>query len=244
MDAGENKHKRYIKDFFVLLAVCHTVMPETDKKTGELKYQASSPDELALVLGAAKMGFTFKKRTSSSVEIELPTGERQVWEVLCEFPFDSTRKRMSLIVRKPTGEYYLMTKGADSIMMPRISIEKGAVQIIQKHLDQFAIDGLRTLVVGQKLLPESTVHEFMREFDAAKLSSGPEKEQRLNELYDSMEMQLEMVGCTAIEDKLQEGVPECIATLLDADIRVWVLTGDKQVTYKVLLLRYRKLPLK
>jgi phospholipid-transporting ATPase len=225
----DNKHRRYIKDFFLLLAVCHTVMPEIDPKTGKMKYQASSPDELALVLGAAKMGFKFLERTSSNITIEVPLDGKQVWEVICEFPFDSTRKRMSLIVRNPVGEFYIMTKGADSIILPRIVMEKGGQQIVQKHLDQFAVDGLRTLVVGQKLLTQDTVEKFMAGYEAAKMMIGPEKDTSLNNLYDSLEKGLEMVGCTAIEDKLQDGVPETIATLLEADIRVWVLTGDKQV---------------
>jgi magnesium-transporting ATPase (P-type) len=110
-------------------------MPERDKKSGTLKYQASSPDELALVLGAAKMGFKFLQRTSSNIIVEVPNEGNQTWEIICEFPFDSTRKRMSLIVRRPTGEYLIMCKGADSIILPRIIIEKGGQQVVQKHLD-------------------------------------------------------------------------------------------------------------
>lgn len=59
MDPADNRHKLPIHNFFLLMAVCHTVMPEINPKTGKMKYQASSPDELALVEGAAKMGYTF-----------------------------------------------------------------------------------------------------------------------------------------------------------------------------------------
>ena len=69
----------------------------------------------------------------------------------------------------------------------------------------------------------------MKEYEGIKISTDPNKEDKLNALFDKFETNLELVGCTAIEDKLQDGVPETIATLLDADIRVWVLTGDKQV---------------
>jgi len=56
------------------------------------------------------------------------------------------------------------------------------------------------------------------------------KDEWLNDLYDSMEQDLRFVGASAIEDKLQEGVPATIAKLIEANIRVWVLTGDKQET--------------
>jgi len=224
--------KTALIDFFTLLAVCHTVMPEYDPKTQKIKYQASSPDELALVEGAAAVGFKFLERTSSSIKISLPTGEVQIWEILAEFPFDSTRKRMSLIVKRHgTEDFIIMTKGADSIMFPRIKIDKTSASTVQQHLDKFAVDGLRTLVVGQKVLRASYVQDFLSRLDRIKISGDSDKEEQLNTLYDESEQELELIGCTAIEDKLQDGVPETIATLMEAGIRIWVLTGDKQVIY-------------
>jgi phospholipid-translocating ATPase len=52
----------------------------------------------------------------------------------------------------------------------------------------------------------------------------------VSELYEKIERNLLLVGSTAIEDKLQDGVPECIAKLAKANIKIWVLTGDKQET--------------
>lgn len=231
MSPQQTPDKKAISDFFILLAVCHTVMPEYDPAKNKLNYQASSPDELALVEGAVRMGFKFVERTSSTVKITLPTGETQVWEIFIEFPFDSTRKRMSLIVRKNgTEEYYLMTKGADSIMFPRLIIDRGTATTVQSHLDKFAVDGLRTLVVAQKKLGGAFVKDFVEKVERIKVSGSPDKEEKLAQLYDEQEQGLELIGCTAIEDKLQDGVPETIATLMDAGIRVWVLTGDKQET--------------
>ena len=57
-----------------------------------------------------------------------------------------------------------------------------------------------------------------------------QKEIKLAELYDSYEKGLDYVGASAIEDKLQYGVPETIDMLIKANIKVWVLTGDKQET--------------
>ena len=108
-------------DFIRVLAVCHTVMVEKDpKEENELLYTAASPDELALVKFAKEIGVVFSDRTSSHIKIILK-GEEQIeedYEILIEFPFDSFRKRMSLLVSNHDGKYILMTKGADSVMLP------------------------------------------------------------------------------------------------------------------------------
>lgn len=54
--------------------------------------------------------------------------------------------------------------------------------------------------------------------------------EKIEEAANLIERKLKLIGATAIEDKLQDGVPEAIATLLKADINIWVLTGDKQET--------------
>jgi P-type E1-E2 ATPase len=70
----------------------------------------------------------------------------------------------------------------------------------------------------------------MKKFIMMKTSIDPNKEKKLLELYDKMEYDLEYLGSSAIEDKLQEGVAETIDNIMKANIRVWVLTGDKQET--------------
>lgn len=103
---------------FRLLAVCHTVVVEQGTG-GELLYQASSPDELALIQGAKQCGFTLMERNSKNMLIENEfTAKIEDYHILAEIPFDSTRKRMSLLVRFE-GKIFLMCKGADSIMIPR-----------------------------------------------------------------------------------------------------------------------------
>ena len=212
------------------MSVCHTVIPDLDPHTQEIKYQASSPDELALVEGAAKMGFEFVGRTSSYIEVQLFTGELQQWEVFAEFPFDSTRKRMSLLVkRRDCEDYVFMCKGADSVMIPRLVQDQNVISVIQRHLEGFANDGLRTLIVAQKKIDPQTARTIITKFEALKVSRDPQKELKLEKFYSSIEEKLNLVGCTAIEDKLQEGVPEAISTLMNAGIKIWVLTGDKQV---------------
>lgn len=108
------------------MAVCHSVVIDKDEE-GKTKMSASSPDELALVAGSDKVGFHFTERTSTSVTIEIDWEKerpKQTYEILVEFPFDSTRKRMSNLVRDlETKEIWLMTKGADNIMIPRLQLE-------------------------------------------------------------------------------------------------------------------------
>lgn len=230
-DNDRNPHKKAVHEFFTHLAVCHTVVPDFDHKEQRIKYQASSPDELALVDGAAKMGYVFVARTATTIIIKLFGQSDQEWEVMAELPFDSTRKRMSLIVKPPGVNYYvLMTKGADSVMIPRLKKSRNPITKMVEDLDQFAREGLRTLVMGQRMVTSRQFEAFFGQFEAIKSSADPNKETLLGELFNELEKDLDYVGVSAIEDLLQVGVPETIATLMEADIRMWVLTGDKQET--------------
>ncbi len=105
------------------MSVCHTAMVEKDPKDpqGELKYSASSPDELALVVGAKELGYVFMEKSATQIVMQIDKTRTEQYEVFAEFPFDSTRKRMSLLL-KTQNKYFLMCKGADSIMMPRIKV--------------------------------------------------------------------------------------------------------------------------
>ena len=94
----------------------------------------------------------------------------------------------------------------------------------------FAKEGLRTLVVAQKYISEADYKRFDSDLHDIKTSDSTDKDEQLEALYNSYEQGLQYVGATAIEDKLQYGVPETIATLIKANIKVWVLTGDKQET--------------
>ena len=155
-DANPNKSEQETQDFkachefFKLMAVCHTVVLDQDKATKKQIMQASSPDELALVQGSLDVGFKFFEKTSEYVKIEIDYSKKvEKYFVLAEFPFDSTRKRMSLIVREEsTNKLFLMTKGADSIMLPRTTVTAKQLEVIEDHLYKFACTGLRTLVMA------------------------------------------------------------------------------------------------
>ncbi|XP_050799507.1 phospholipid-transporting ATPase ID-like isoform X1 [Gopherus flavomarginatus] len=214
--------------FFRLLSLCHTVMPE-EKKEGNLVYQAQSPDEGALVTAARNFGFVFRARTPETITV-VEMGETKVYELLAILDFNNVRKRMSVIVRSPEGDLTLYCKGADTIVYELLDSSCGSLkEETMEHLNEFAGEGLRTLVVAYKNLQEDYFQEWhKRHHEASTALDG--REEKLSELYEEIEKDLMLLGATAIEDKLQDGVPQTIETLTKARIKIWVLTGDKQET--------------
>ncbi|XP_034946393.1 phospholipid-transporting ATPase ID isoform X2 [Chelonus insularis] len=212
--------------FFRLLALCHTVMP--DEKNGRIEYQAQSPDEAALVSAARNFGFVFRERSPNSITIEV-MGKREIYELLCILDFNNVRKRMSVILRR-NGHLRLYCKGADNVIYERLKPgNEEFKQKTQEHLSKFAGEGLRTLCLSVKNLEESFFNDWKQRHMEAVLS-GEDKDDKLDAIYEEIEKDMTLLGATAIEDKLQDGVPQTIANLSLAGIKLWVLTGDKQET--------------
>ena len=222
-----------LRDFLLCMAVCHTVIPEFDENTKELKsYNASSPDERALVEGAARYGFKFIDKGPHSTIIEVPGGEKEEYEVLNVIEFTSARKRMSVIVKCPNGAIKLFIKGADNMILERVGHNKEQrvyYDTTLKCLDEFAGEGLRTLCLAMKVIPPAEYTTWAAKYHAASIAIT-NREEQLDEVATIMEQDLTLLGASAIEDKLQDGVPETIHQCLEANIKVWVLTGDKQET--------------
>lgn len=108
-----HRDRAIIDHFLTLLSTCHTVIPERTEKD-EIKYQAASPDEGALVEGAVQLGYKFIARKPRSVTI-LVDGQEREYEILAICEFNSTRKRMSTIFRTHEGKIVCYTKGADTV---------------------------------------------------------------------------------------------------------------------------------
>ncbi|XP_032687361.1 phospholipid-transporting ATPase ID isoform X5 [Odontomachus brunneus] len=215
-----------VHSFFRLLALCHTVMPE--EKNGRIEYQAQSPDEAALVSAARNFGFVFKERSPNSITIEV-MGKKEIYELLCILDFNNVRKRMSVILRKD-GHLRLYCKGADNVIYERL--KKDSEEIMAKtldHLNKFAGEGLRTLCLSVRDLDESFFNNWKQRHQEAALSQE-NRDDKLDAIYEEIEKDMSLLGATAIEDKLQDGVPQTIANLGLAGIKLWVLTGDKQET--------------
>uniref|UniRef100_A0A673HND0 Phospholipid-transporting ATPase n=1 Tax=Sinocyclocheilus rhinocerous TaxID=307959 RepID=A0A673HND0_9TELE len=209
-----------IQEFMTMMAICHTAVPEcTDKIT----YQAASPDEGALVRAAQNLGFVFSGRTPDCVIVE--SVSRDVLGIDDEF----ARKRMSVIMRTPSGKIRLYCKGADTVIYERLTDSSRYKDITLKHLEQFATEGLRTLCFAVVDISESSYEQWLEVHHRAS-TSLQNRALKMEESYELIEKNLQLLGATAIEDKLQDKVPETIETLMKADIKIWILTGDKQET--------------
>uniref|UniRef100_A0A8C2Q8Y2 Phospholipid-transporting ATPase n=1 Tax=Cyprinus carpio TaxID=7962 RepID=A0A8C2Q8Y2_CYPCA len=217
-----------VQEFFRLLALCHTIMPE-ERNEGELVYQAQSPDEGALVTAARNFGFVFRSRTPETITL-YEMGQAVTYQLLAILDFNNVRKRMSVIVRNPKGQLKLYSKGADTILFDRLDPSNEELMFTtSEHLNEFAGEGLRTLALAYKDLDEDVFDEWMKKLLFASTALD-NREEKLGALYEEIEQRMLLLGATAIEDKLQEGVPETIACLTLANIKIWVLTGDKLET--------------
>ncbi|XP_030002025.1 phospholipid-transporting ATPase IA isoform X9 [Sphaeramia orbicularis] len=215
-----------ILEFMTMMAICHTAVPE--RTDGKITYQAASPDEGALVRAARNLGFVFSGRTPDSVIVEM-LGTEERYELLHVLEFTSTRKRMSVIMRTPSGKIRLYCKGADTVIYDRLADSSRYKEITLKHLEQFATEGLRTLCFAVADISESSYQQWQEVHHRA-CTSLQNRALKLEESYELIEKNLQLLGATAIEDKLQDKVPETIETLMKADIKIWILTGDKQET--------------
>ncbi|NWT19597.1 AT8B3 ATPase, partial [Vireo altiloquus] len=226
LEAAQKDKDPVLREFLRLLALCHTVMVED--RGDQLVYQAASPDEEALVLAARSLGYVFLARTQDTITIR-ELGRTRTYEVLAMLDFNSDRKRMSVLVRDPQGTIRLYTKGADTVILNRLQRRGPNETLTERALDRFAEETLRTLCVASREVSEAEFRAWSRRHgEAAGLLQ--ERVRELDRLYEEMEQNLQLLGATAIEDKLQDGVPETIQLLKLGNIKVWVLTGDKQET--------------
>ncbi|CAJ0580607.1 unnamed protein product, partial [Mesorhabditis spiculigera] len=206
-------------------------------------YDSESPDELALVEAAREYGVRLLRRHFDEISVYTKvTGSQLKFKLLHTLPFDADRKRMSVIVREISnrsdeeGRAVLLCKGADTSVLPLLSEEFCKYDIggerihkAQLHLSEYARQGLRTLCLLRRYLSEEEYQAWRSQHEEAELAMH-DKEERLIMSATAIEKDFELLGVTAIEDRLQDGVPECIQALREAGIRVWVLTGDKSET--------------
>lgn len=351
---------RKATQYILAMALCHTCLPEL--REGEIEYQSSSPDELALVQAAQQLGYTVVQRSSQQITLRVfnsGSETTRVYEILDVIEFSSKRKRMSVVLRCPDGRIWLISKGADSVILPRLKTAQVALQkahevrqsaemerALQRKslqqeprnsfggrpsltirrsigvsrqanagssslrpplygrsksfeisnvyrssvdrarpsvnsarpalnrgvsldvsssltlrsrsagrhqdkfaflddpsisdeatvftrsfqlLDDFAAEGLRTLLYAHKYITEADYKVWKGVFHAAE-TSLIDRQTRIEEAGDLIEQSLDLVGASAIEDKLQKGVPETIDKLRRANIKIWMLTGDKRET--------------
>ena len=328
----ESTFSRKARHLILAMALCHTAIPEV-QQDGSTDFQASSPDELALVRAAQDLGVLVCNRSTQSITLlsssEGQTTEHEVYQILHIIEFSSKRKRMSIIVKCPDGRIWLLSKGADSALIPRLNqaslaarkshevrrslqierdLARKSGQFERKsfggrpsmtirrmssmdfrhsmeirpaprrsntleiaaayrekslrpsfdrrrsrdsrlshiedisdsddgliftrcfeHLNEFATQGLRTLLFAGKFVSESEYFEWSKMYENA-TTSLDDRQERIEEAAETIEQGLDLLGASAIEDKLQKGVPETIDKLRRANIKIWMLTGDKRET--------------
>ncbi|KAF9572155.1 hypothetical protein EC968_010241 [Mortierella alpina] len=226
-------------------------LDENGKPKPTISYRAESPDEAALVSAAKNVGFAFVSRGAvagaegagggkaggnSRQNVNLNVlGQDYTYEQLDVIKFNSTRKRMTVIVREPQelgGRILLLTKGADNVIFERLSHETKDDALrdqTEQDIEAFSNMGLRTLTLAQRILDQQT-YDIWAEKYAAAGKALDDRAKKMDQVAEEIEKDLTLLGATAIEDKLQEGVPDSIAALREAGIKVWVLTGDKLET--------------
>uniref|UniRef100_A0A671EZS9 Phospholipid-transporting ATPase n=1 Tax=Rhinolophus ferrumequinum TaxID=59479 RepID=A0A671EZS9_RHIFE len=221
------------------IALCHNVTPVyesngvTDQAEAEKQYedscrvyQASSPDEVALVQWTESVGLTLVGRDQSSMQLRTPGDQILNFTILQIFPFTYESKRMGIIVRdESTGEITFYMKGADVVMA-------GIVQYndwLEEECGNMAREGLRVLVVAKKSLAEEQYQDFEARYVQAKLSVH-DRSLKVATVIESLEMEMELLCLTGVEDQLQADVRPTLETLRNAGIKVWMLTGDKLET--------------
>jgi len=191
-------------------------------------FQASSPDEVSLVQTAEKMGFDLCDRTQTKIKINNPGGYEENYEILANFPFSSDTKRMGIILKNlETNVITFYLKGADVVMKNLIpEVKRG---FLMDECDNLAKEGLRTLVLTQKKLSQEKYEAWKSEYDNAQ-TTLLNREAAIRQAIDQIEQNMEFLGITGVEDRLQEDVCATLENLRSAGIHIWMLTGDKLET--------------
>jgi phospholipid-translocating ATPase len=222
------------------LALCHNVTPvyeadgageadgrpEADQAGAGVTYQASSPDEVALVEWAGAMGLSLAARTLTEITLTAPQGTTLAYHILQVFPFTSESRRMGIIVKdKASGEILFYMKGADTAMSPIVQYNDW----LNEEVDNISREGLRTLVVARKSLTPEQYQDFEQRYQAAKLSVVNRAAQ-VSAVVESLQRDMSLLCVTGVEDRLQDGVRQTLEMLRNAGMRIWMLTGDKLET--------------
>ena len=227
------KADNIIEHFWLALSLCHTCSIEINDKEEE-QYICVSPDSIELVKAAKAQGWSYEESGNSNIKrVKVGEDKRENinFEKLQILEFSSDRKRESIIVKNPEGKIILYCKGADSIIEQRLSKNSNSQILTQSkyYVDKFSAQGLRTLFVAIKVISNKEYSTFEKELNEA-LNSLTNKDEKINEVYEKIEKNLYLIGTTIVEDKLQDKVPETIRDLRLAEIKIWMLTGDKMNT--------------
>ena len=231
-----------VRDVVLALALCHSVTPTTEDIDGHAitSYQASSPDEIAIVRWTESVGIRVVHRDRHNIALQSVDNGRIVVRVriLDVFPFTSEGKRMGIVLQyfegtestsstsTELGEIWFYQKGADTVMSSIVA----ANDWLDEETANMAREGLRTLVVGRRKLSPQQYADFATSYKEASLSLESRDASMAAAIKTHLEHNLELLGVTGVEDKLQENVKASLELLRNAGIKIWMLTGDKVET--------------
>ncbi|PWN21083.1 phospholipid-translocating P-type ATPase [Microstroma glucosiphilum] len=223
---GRRDMSSRVKDVVFALALCHNVTPVINDD-GSTTYQASSPDEVAIVQWTESVGLSLVDRTRTAMTVRMTGAVRSTFtfDILEIFPFTSDSKRMGIVLRdRTTGDVTFYQKGADVVMAKIVAQNDW----LEEECGNMAREGLRTLVVGRKRLTEQSWTAFQTAYKAARVKISEDRNAYIQSVVEAhLERDLELLGVTGVEDKLQDDVKPTLELLRNAGIKVWMLTGDK-----------------
>lgn len=235
-----------VRDLMIALALCHNVTPSVEEVDGKqiTSYQASSPDEIAIVEFAESVGLRLHSRTREQITLQSTVTNQVVLEakILNVFPFTSDLKRMGIVISVTSSvaslefsEVVFYQKGADTTMSPLCQTNNW----LEEETANMAREGLRTLVVARKRLTQSQYDAFAAEYRAASLSLQDREMNMQTVVSHHLEHDLDLLGVTGVEDRLQARVKPSLELLRNAGIKIWMLTGDKPETARCVAISSR-----
>ena len=223
------QRNKIIRDIITSMVLCNNVTPiKDDKNPDAITYQASSPDEVALVKFAETLKMRLIARSDKEIRIKDSADHFEEFEILANFPFSSDTKRMGIILKnKKYGHIIYYLKGAENVMIK--FVKKEYISFISENAENLATKGLRTLVLTQKIISENDFNEWNKEYKNA-LTAMENRKEKIAEVVSKLENNMDFLCVTGVEDLLQDEVATTIDNLRNAGMKVWMLTGDKVET--------------
>ena len=220
---------KIIRDTITSMVLCNNVTPIiSDNDENNITYQASSPDEVALVKFAERLNMKLIQRTDKIIKLKNISNTIEEYQILANFPFSSETKRMGIILKnKKYNHIIFYLKGAENVMMK--FVKKEYIGYIKENAENLATKGLRTLVLTQKLISQENFDEWFVEYSEA-LTSMENRKEKISNAISKLENNLDFLCVTGVEDLLQDDVATTIDNLRNAGMKLWMLTGDKVET--------------
>ena len=216
------ERSKLIRDCITSMVLCNNVTPT------ENGYQASSPDEIALVQFAESLKMVLTHRSDKTIQLKDACDNIEEFDVLANFPFSSDKKRMGIILRNKKYKHIIFyLKGAENVMTQ--FVKKEYIGFIKENAENLAVKGLRTLVLTQRIISEQEYQKWEQEYEEASASMINRKE-NMAAVVSKLENNMEFLCVTGVEDLLQDEVYNTIDNLRSAGMKIWMLTGDKVET--------------